>query len=716
MPFARLLSLLHDVPKPTILELCSKTPCPLSAFVRSLLVILPSGPGRPLMALPNATWPKRNNRSQIPPCFLPLAPEEMDASFVPQLYRSSPRSAPVFARASYSMTASDRGSTSSSPVRGQGFSPDVETNDARVVPSDEECESPTRNLLNRVRVCTRPTADPCDLSRRLLLLAYHTLKVARKEEQHSMFDKKRSGIWEAKSVVAELFDGLIRPQSSATLSSSVLSQQSASMVGPAPSSGRGTTGLPTPLDHTSPRSFSFCQTPAQGTSFASTPHPSATPKRSPKNRRNSAYLSLLSTLKNQFCMLQRCDLTRLNHEERLAFWLNVLNAGTLCSLAETSRPPGRGPLAHASWISFLKKSTFEINGQVFSLIDIEHKVLRRHSSTPSTAASSIVMPIVMAGSIRPNDSCERNMLLTRPAPEAVFGVSHPIKQGSPSLRVFRPEAVKPQLLLNCAHYLAQSLKVDVNKQRAYFPVLFHVYRQDWPASEILEFARATLLAVPSAVEGVERLTDRRASQRDQELAVSARKLAEDIDALRDPKIEGPAGFARASIKYLDFDWAYDFPAPARCPELVELEEIGLAAASPGLWSPRQQWNVSPRISGDGSGAWGTTTPVASPTRRHPWPGSAGRTPSLPAPQPQELCPLHADVPVEGCSECLRCNQVNPDSPRAPRGDSVPPLSPRKRSGRHPLAAEKFITSPPCAGYIPANMLAEDVAEESQTTN
>ncbi|CAE8600464.1 unnamed protein product [Polarella glacialis] len=240
-----------------------------------------------------------------------------------------------------------------------------------------------------------------------------------------------------------------------------------------------------------------------------------------------------------------------------------------------------------TWIGFLHRCQVCVGGLDFSLFEIEHSVLRSMSSAPSKFGWFLqqASKVLRAGDPR------GPMCLEEAAPEVSFGISYPIRAGCPPLRVYRAEAVKPQLLLSCAHYLVSGgLQIEGSpKRKAVLPPLFRHYHRDFGASssELLEFAQSVLEAMPGALEASARALGGRVSSADAALAAEAPRLAIQLESLREsvessPPPEGgtsPVGsFAGASVSYCDFDWRLDLRS-GHCPVCPELEEV----LEQGVW-------------------------------------------------------------------------------------------------------------------------------------
>jgi len=293
-----------------------------------------------------------------------------------------------------------------------------------------------------------------------------------------------------------------------------------------------------------------------------------------------AYAELLERLSGALAELQRCELSGSDHETKLCFWLNCFNAGVLVALRTAdTQLLGAPPSTLGAWIAFLRASQLDVQGNLFSLLDIEHLVLRAHSSPPqlpSRGGSPTAMKRLLRSlPTRSEDDRRTHLFLTQPAPEVTFGIHYPIACGAPPLRVYQPELVGAQLLVNCAHYVAQSMQVDPRWRRATLPGLYRWYWADFGSSDagVLEHVRGVLRAAPSRLREL-REAPGAASAADLALASDVGRLAEELEALRKPRAAtGAEAFAGVRVDYTEVDWAFDFLGSARvvCPLLAAAE-------------------------------------------------------------------------------------------------------------------------------------------------
>jgi len=336
----------------------------------------------------------------------------------------------------------------------------------------------------------------------------------------------------------------------------------------------------------------------------------------------------LRNLRQKFSELRGCDPRKFDHEQRLSFWLNVINAATLGWLCIIKKLPGQQGafLSVTSWINFLQRSWINVGSKELNIFEIEHTILRAGLHPPMGPMVWLLMQAMAhrERSLRGRSRSSLNsseMALQTATPEVSFGISYPIRDGCPALRIYRPESVKPQLLLNCAHYICRSLHVDISNREVTLPVLFNYYSFDFGASpaETLAYVQQVLEAVPGALADVAQLTGCRASLADLELTAESERLVKELDALRypackkacdaetdsvsdslgsnfatdivslaatettaasNPPKEASPLFPHVTIKPLDFDWQFDFAGQMPvCPEIEALNRVPTVPAS-----------------------------------------------------------------------------------------------------------------------------------------
>jgi len=532
-------------------------------------------------------WPPCGYRHRVPGCFLPTS-----LSFSPS------SSCTIAAAPRCQQTDSGSGDARSGDAHGDAIKSlrddDSSPDSFERMASFHEPKKPTEGygsggeplVLNRLLTCCRSPRDPCLISAELVRIAFLTLRAARCENALVGMDgtpqvaRRGSAAREAQAAWQQGAIELCVMSDGASMGStpSPCRNHAAASATPATPTSSGTLS-----SSTSPLAFASRDRGQLNRRLASAP---ATAR---AGRSSEALLeAMLLDLRRRFCELQACNVHDLSHERRLTFWLNVLNASTLAWLCVTDRPPGQRDslFPNTAWVAFLQRSRLAVGAHEFSLFEIEHLLLRARPKLglPGELAKRYAQVLKHD----PQD-VSLEVALQSASPEAAFGVACPIRSGCPDLRVYRPQAIKPQLLLSCAHYIARSLHIDAPRRRVWLPALFRVYARDLSSStaELLDFVQAVLIAVPSAVDGVERLIGHPASHADTELVCTSQRLATELAGVRDPSdaLEGAAGFVGATIKYTDFDWTTFLDRGPVCPELEETQEMGSASWLPVALPP-----------------------------------------------------------------------------------------------------------------------------------
>ncbi|CEL93567.1 unnamed protein product [Vitrella brassicaformis CCMP3155] len=159
----------------------------------------------------------------------------------------------------------------------------------------------------------------------------------------------------------------------------------------------------------------------------------------------------VSSLRIRCAELQRVDPSTLTHDERLAFWLNAHNLGVLLAVCVRPFPYGFLGWSH-SWTTLLRKSTLDVDGCLLSLLDIEHLILRTHTSPPAANNTSSKLWSSPRGVSR---DARRKHALESADPLVPFGLFFPVPS-SPPLRIFTAALVHHQLAENTRMTLVQS--------------------------------------------------------------------------------------------------------------------------------------------------------------------------------------------------------------------------------------------------------------------
>lgn len=449
----------------------------------------------------------------------------------------------------------------------------------------EAVEMPVLNMLNR---CLKTPRHPCLVAIDLLRRAFMCLQAVQTEDlqregvrnagteggcKRVRFSRTATSISVAPS--EESFPehlsplrGGRRPRRSATLASLSVSPSLSLSVSPSRSFGTRSPLAISP-ERTSERSRKQGRN-SDPNVLSSTSHLSPTRPRVEAGEPSP----LVAELRRRFGELQACQPAELTHEEKLAFWLNVLNASTLawlCVVGARNLHSNLFPM-HV-WSSFLQRSMVNVGGQEFSVFEMEHTILRACSRAPKLGWFLQCQKGFKAGDPK------AEMALAQPAPEVSFGIFYPFRFGCPPLRVFHAGLVCEQLLLNCGQYLVEALVVeDPPRRRVVLPPLLKYYAADFGSSpsNLVTFAQSTLEAMPEAIDRLS--TYGAVSRRDEMLGCAAPALAVRLEQLREK-----GSFASLAASFSDFDWHLDVPkatcigrrgeAPT-CPVLEALVHYG----------------------------------------------------------------------------------------------------------------------------------------------
>ncbi|GJP43468.1 hypothetical protein CLOM_g2927 [Closterium sp. NIES-68] len=163
--------------------------------------------------------------------------------------------------------------------------------------------------------------------------------------------------------------------------------------------------------------------------------------------------------------LEDVDPSALAHNERLAFWINIYNALLLYIYIVIPVPTD-----FADRISLFSKVGFLIGGQLYSVLLIEHAVLRAASHKP------FIIRALPGATFRPDDA--RSLCaLTHPEPLVSFALCSGTRS-SPSVRVYRAEGVQQQLRGAMVEFLGAAVSVN-EANKIIIPKLLHWYAVDF---------------------------------------------------------------------------------------------------------------------------------------------------------------------------------------------------------------------------------------------
>ena len=189
--------------------------------------------------------------------------------------------------------------------------------------------------------------------------------------------------------------------------------------------------------------------------------------------------SAFKSFERDSCELQMADISSLSStDEKILFWVNIHNVMMIHSLI--SCPITRN---FGERFSLLRNSKYNIGGYLFSIIDVEHGVLRARSVKPA-----IFGPIVASFAFSDKDIRKR-FALTEPCPEVSFALFTALTF-SPALHVIKDARALRNKLSKCTQlYLQDNISTDkvVSAFRTIYqislPEVFKVYWKDFGHSQ-----------------------------------------------------------------------------------------------------------------------------------------------------------------------------------------------------------------------------------------
>ncbi|CAI5468949.1 unnamed protein product [Closterium sp. Yama58-4] len=162
---------------------------------------------------------------------------------------------------------------------------------------------------------------------------------------------------------------------------------------------------------------------------------------------------------------------QLGHSERLAFWINVYNALAMHAYLVYGQPR-----SHYKRVMFMHKSAYIIAGLPFSILAIEHCILRAASFQPALAG---LLPVqrYRRGDVR------YSLALDRPEPLVTFALSCGCAS-APPVRVYHPDIIHEQLKAGAQEYIRANVKLHPGSGKILLPKLLHWYSKDFARNAV----------------------------------------------------------------------------------------------------------------------------------------------------------------------------------------------------------------------------------------
>ncbi|XP_058199881.1 uncharacterized protein LOC131314939 isoform X1 [Rhododendron vialii] len=190
----------------------------------------------------------------------------------------------------------------------------------------------------------------------------------------------------------------------------------------------------------------------------------------PKCISNSSSIPLVQKLRVLMTSLQIVDLRFLNHQQKLAFWINMYNACIMHGFLQYGVPSSSENL-----LTLMNKATLNIGGNIINAHTIEHFILRK------PAASSIFKEVCRKGDREDKEVMVRELYgLESSDPNVAFSLCCGTRS-SPAVRIYTPEGLAAELEKSKLEYLQASILVTSRKRIALPELLLqkmHDFTQD----------------------------------------------------------------------------------------------------------------------------------------------------------------------------------------------------------------------------------------------
>jgi len=153
-------------------------------------------------------------------------------------------------------------------------------------------------------------------------------------------------------------------------------------------------------------------------------------------------------------------------EDRLAFWINLYNTLVINAVIQEN-VKNSVTESRLGILSFFQRAAYSINGQRFSLTDMEHGVIRGNRGFPYFPGPHF------AGS----DS-RRAAVIDTVDPRIHFALNC-ASNSCPPIGVYTPEGLNAQLDLATSNFLHSDLKLDKNQDKISISRIFNWYQVDF---------------------------------------------------------------------------------------------------------------------------------------------------------------------------------------------------------------------------------------------
>ncbi|KAH9532976.1 hypothetical protein CY35_18G027300 [Sphagnum magellanicum] len=175
--------------------------------------------------------------------------------------------------------------------------------------------------------------------------------------------------------------------------------------------------------------------------------------------------ALLKRLRELVGALKHVEPKKLNHEQRMAFWINVYNSLLLHAYLVYGAPKN-----HSKRTSLMSKATYIVGDYQYSPLAIEHSILRANSYRPSLSS---LLPV---HKYKKNDE-RLASVLEQAEPLISFALACGTRS-SPAVRIYTSTNIKAELEAACQDFLVASVGVSRQKH-VLIPKILHWYARDF---------------------------------------------------------------------------------------------------------------------------------------------------------------------------------------------------------------------------------------------
>jgi hypothetical protein len=180
-------------------------------------------------------------------------------------------------------------------------------------------------------------------------------------------------------------------------------------------------------------------------------------------------LSAFKKFEAESCQLQRIELNNLNVNERVVLFVNAFNTLMIHSCIVKGNP-GANLLERTA---FLRGARYNIGGHIFSLLDIEHGILRNASTKPM-----VLGPLSLDMSFAANDP-RRKYSLDESKPNVSFALFLACPSSPPLSILSDTFHVDKEMTKLAQQFFQDTVKFDAQDKVINMPALLRVYWADF---------------------------------------------------------------------------------------------------------------------------------------------------------------------------------------------------------------------------------------------